>query len=109
MKFLIVCLLAFSQMTLALDSELECELERAGKMINLLAIETNNLVNCDFIRIGTVCDYEEGNDQFTVLAFDPMVVKTAQPGDRISGSYLSGYVWKTWVVSSDEPVTCILK
>lgn len=109
MKLVILCLLAFSQMALALDAELECELERGGKSINLVTIETRILVNCDFIKTGTVCDYEEGNDQFTAMAFEPAVIQSAKPGDQISGSYLSGYVWKTWVVDSEEPMTCLVK
>lgn len=109
MKFLVLCFLAVSQLAFAKGTELECEVEMDQRAVNLTTIEIQNIVNCDFIREGTVCDWVEGKDQFSALSFDPKVLEAARVGDRIRGSYLTGYVWKTWEVSSDVPMTCLVK
>jgi len=101
--------LFFARVSFASGATIECELIQNDRQSRTETIEMNHLTDCYFIRPGTVCDFVEGKDQFWSFNFDPGVVASALVGDTIAGTYLEGYVFKTWEVTSETPVICILK
>lgn len=109
MRIIFFGLLVVSPMAFANPSELECDVVSERRQISLTPIEFRNIVDCGFLRAGLVCDYYEGHDRFSAPAFEPGVIASARVGDRIQGVYLNGYVYKTWVVDSEESMTCLVR
>lgn len=93
---------AFAKQATAIDCQKQDEQQ-------VMTFQVADLRDCSDIKANSVCDYIVGNDRFTAWAFDKTVLGNSLVGDRIAGSLLRGYVYKDWVVDSEEPLSCTIR
>jgi len=109
-SFISLSVLLLSSWSAANAARVECEIHTGENQSRFETIDTNHLIDCDFIRKGTICDYHvEDNERFYSYNFDPEILEGPRAGDQFIGVYLTGLVNKTWEATSEEFMNCVLK